>query len=428
MIRAILFSIVSVLAIIFGAYFGTRHEKKSKPNKPLPTSSSNPDSGGSNRPTGDPSSAFNGTALASISYDAFEKYSADTTGVNYVLFYQHSNGHICRLIYNQTRWYPSELISKNARLGTGLSAVWFGAPPIQIYIYYIDQDGYLQELRGSHASSTWTNGTLGAARFKAVDTYSTLSANYQGKCGARGNIGWVHFESKAGIQEALWNHDADSWTQGANFTDLKTGTDIVTTIDKSEITAWRVFGVNKNNFLQEYVCKDCCDNASRTYTPGKTLPSVETMMPLLQWNFNSRPGLTATTLPTSSLTLGGASVDIPSSLVAPRLLYYLGANSSIHELNNTDFPTPHGLIEGWVKDPSSRANGANTGTLTNFTQGLDVKSAMPGSRLSMTANFKGLVQSLWLFYQSNGTNVMVTTREADKIGEWTVPSALPVGI
>lgn len=133
--------------------------------------------------------------MATVAYDAAEKYSADTTSENYLLFYQHSNGDIRRLTYNQSEWHPSEFVTSDARVGTGLSVIQFGAVPTQIYMYYIDRLGYLQELRGTHGSNEWINGTLGTRHFKTVDTYSALSANYLGDCGARGNIGWVYYES-----------------------------------------------------------------------------------------------------------------------------------------------------------------------------------------------------------------------------------------
>lgn len=160
-------------------------------------------SGSGLRPEGRPTDALNGTAMATLAYDAAEKYGADTTSENYLLFYQHSNGDIRKLVFNQSEWHNSELVTSDARIGTGLSVVQFGAVPTQIYMYYIDRLGYLQELRGTHGSNDWKNGTLGAMHFKAVDTYSTLSASYIGKCGDRGNIGWVYYESVRAARQSL---------------------------------------------------------------------------------------------------------------------------------------------------------------------------------------------------------------------------------
>ena len=141
--------------------------------------------------------------LWALAYDAAEKYSADTTSETYLLFYQHSNGDIRKLGFNQSEWHNSELVTSDARIGTGLNVVQFGAVPTQIYMYYIDKLGYLQELRGTHGSNDWKNGTLGAMHFKAVDTHSALSASYIGKRGDSGNIGWVYYESVRAAGQSL---------------------------------------------------------------------------------------------------------------------------------------------------------------------------------------------------------------------------------
>ena len=176
------------------------------PSSNLPASDGNStdsNSGSSSIPEERPADALNGTAMATVAYDAAEKYSADTTSMNYLLFYQHSSGDIRRLVFNQSEWHSSELITSDARVGTGLSVVQFGAVPTSIYMYYIDKLGYLQELRSTHGSSEWTNGTLGQGHFKATDTYSALSARYVGDCGGRGNIGWVLYESVRAVGWSL---------------------------------------------------------------------------------------------------------------------------------------------------------------------------------------------------------------------------------
>lgn len=225
------------------------------------------------------SDALNGTSFASLAYDPTAKYNGDTQQQNYVLFYQQANGNIRKITYNESTWKPSEYVASGARVGTGLSAVWFGNPPIQIYIYYIDKAGILQELRGEHASSTWNNGTLGAANFKAVDSYSALSARFQGRCDARGEqLGWVFYESAQGIQEARWHYDNDTWVTGKRFQNIKSGSSFVTTIASSPITAWRLFGIRKDLAVQEYACEDCCRNSTHEWGPG-TLSSCREYFP-----------------------------------------------------------------------------------------------------------------------------------------------------
>lgn len=151
---------------------------------------------------------------------------------------------------------------------TGLSAVWFGNPPILIYLYYIDKSGVLQELRGGHASNAWSNGTLGAAGFRATNTFSALSAQFQGRCGDRGQLGWVFYESSSGVQEARWHYDNDTWVYGNLFRNLQPGSSFTTTIADSAINAWRFFGINKDLNVQEYACVECCQNSTGIWGTG----------------------------------------------------------------------------------------------------------------------------------------------------------------
>lgn len=137
-----------------------------------------------------------------------------------------------------------------------------------IYIYYIDKSGLLQELRGSHATNEWSNGTLGAANFKTVETHSALSAQFQGRCGDRGQLGWVFYESNEGVQEALWHYDNDTWSYGNLFRNIQPGSSFSTTLAPSEKHAWRFFGTTKKLQLQEYACEDCCKHSDRTWETG----------------------------------------------------------------------------------------------------------------------------------------------------------------
>ncbi len=278
-----------------------------------------------------PAYAQNGTAFASVAYDAAGKTNADTSQENYVLFYQHSSGDIRKIVWNQTTWYPSEFVTNSARIGTGLSAVSFGAPPTLIYLYCTDRDGILQELRGAHASNEWNNGTLGTAGFK-VNSYSALSAKYQGKCGKRGNIGWVLYQSDVGIQEALWDHDQDSWSNQVLFKDIQPGSDLVSTIKSSAITAWRLFGIKKNLQLQEYVCNTPCTNASNPWVQGESI--VSRMDGPRVADDKGAKGLNGVAVTNSTLEIGGASVN------NSRLIYFQDPQSNIRELNNTDFSNP----------------------------------------------------------------------------------------
>ena len=153
-------------------------------------------------------------------------------------------------------------------MNTGLSAIWFGNPPILIHIHYIDKSGVLQELRGGHASNTWSNGTLGMAGFRATSTYSALSAQFQGRCGDRGQLGWVFYESDKGVQEAHWYYDDDTWVSGSLFRNIQPGSSFTTTIAGSAIPAWRFYGINKDLNVQEYACVECCKDSTAVWGTG----------------------------------------------------------------------------------------------------------------------------------------------------------------
>lgn len=147
-------------------------------------------------------------------------------------------------------------------MNMGISAIWFGNPPILIYIYYIDKSGVLQELRGGHASNTWSNSTLGAAGFRATNTYPAFSAQFQGRRGDRGQLGWVFYEFNKGVQEAHWHYDSDTWGYGNLFRNIQPGSSFTMTIAGSAIPAWRFFGIKKDLNVQQYACVDCCKNST----------------------------------------------------------------------------------------------------------------------------------------------------------------------
>jgi Fungal fucose-specific lectin len=126
----------------------------------------------------DDAAAFNGTSISAITYSP----TNEPTDQNYVVFYQHSNGDIRKVIYNELQWHDSEFVTNDARSGSGLTAVWFSSDPILIYLYYIDKNNVLQERRGQHASDTWVNGALGLKSLVAASNYSDVLAQYAGTC------------------------------------------------------------------------------------------------------------------------------------------------------------------------------------------------------------------------------------------------------
>ena len=225
-----------------------------------------PNSNGGGVPTriSNPAFALNGTAIASLTYSAAS--DGNPTQQNYVVFYQHSNGDIRKLVYNESAWHPSAFVISGARIGTGLSAFFLGPGPL-IYLYYVDKTGYLQELRGQHASDVWVNGTLGAASIQVSSSSAALSSGYAGPCTDRGALAWIFYESTDGVREARWSGDDDTWVKKDNITfpQLTSGAGLALMVDGG---AWRLYGITTRLEIQEYVCSQCCQNASNTWQPG----------------------------------------------------------------------------------------------------------------------------------------------------------------
>ena len=389
---------------------------------------------GSTTPHGNLSDALNGTSFASLSYDPTAKYNGDTQQQNYVLFYQQVNGNIRKIVYNESVWQPSEYVTGDAREGTGLSAVWFGNPPVQIYLYYIDKAGILQELRGEHASTTWNKGTLGAAKFKAVDSYSALSAQFQGRCDARGGqLGWVFYESAQGVQEARWLYDNDTWVMGKRFRTVAPGSSFVSTIAGGPITAWRLFGIRKDLAVQEYPCEDCCGNSTHRWRVGRLTFSIMNFFPCAHCIVPKEPKKSLTRYHSVGIN---ASISSPSTLgvaattlIGSRMVYYQNADGMIRELNNTDFNSTRGSVsEGWVSNAATNAKKGNTGSEADGDErGLDVTHAVPGTKMSASMGFRGKINQIFLFYQRSGSDVTVLVRDEGHIGGWDGGTTLELG-
>jgi hypothetical protein len=126
------------------------------------------------------------------------------------------------------------------------------------------------------------------------------------------------------------------------------------------------------------------------------------------------------------------------NLGPPRLIHYLDPNGSVRELNNSgQYPD-----ETWMENVSSTTEAGNTGDSADPSasvgpQGSIVFDSSTSTNanvaeglhrgVSMVAGFRGKVQQLWLFYQTNGTDVSVQTRDADAAGVWSQPTQVPVG-
>ena len=107
-------------------------------------------------------------------------------------------------------------------MGTGLTTAWTdSASGPLLWLCYIDKTNRLQELRGTHASDTWTRGTLGNRNFEAATNHSALSMQFVGDC-ASGSNAWLFYQSSDGaIRQVSWNSVEGSWSAGTNFTDMQ---------------------------------------------------------------------------------------------------------------------------------------------------------------------------------------------------------------
>lgn len=135
-------------------------------------------------------------------------------------------------------------------------------------------------------------------------------------------------------------------------------------------------------------------------------------------------GLNASKVDNSTLGLAATMVN------GSRILYYQNPDSKIiMELNNTDIPTNSkaGYAETWI-DYSSSGNGSRAVNTTNDSGFSSPTRAMVGSKLSVAQGFRGLTRQLFLFYQTNGSDISWRIRNEHDIGQWTDPSSLNVGL
>jgi hypothetical protein len=112
-----------------------------------------------------------------------------------------------------------------------------------------------------------------------------------------------------------------------------------------------------------------------------------------------------------------------------RMVYYFDSDGAIRELNNSmQWPN-----EVWMEDETPSVDGGNTGVMADPSaavgpSGSPVATGIPNGKVSMAPGFRGTMQQLWLFYQTNGTDVSVQIRNADATGNWTDPTPIPVSL
>lgn len=215
--------------------------------------------------------AYNGTSIMSLTFST----TKDTTGTNYVVFYQHSNGDIRQVVYNNSQWHSSQYITNDARTGSPITAYW-GGDSIQYNLFYVDKNNVLQETRGNHASNSWLNGTLGQLSVLASD-HGDISVVYVGDC-AVGTSGWLLYSTPVGDQMGIlyWDQATDTWSHKGLIADVKPGAGFA---GHADVGVWRYYYVQQSTSqLKEQVCPDCCSNSSSIgWRSGKfSSPFVDT--------------------------------------------------------------------------------------------------------------------------------------------------------
>ncbi|KAM5479489.1 hypothetical protein MaudMau93_007867 [Microsporum audouinii] len=392
-------AVIIAVAVTVGVVVGLRNSKgaSSSTFPSNPTGSESPGSY-SDPPYNlvDEAWAYNGTAISSLTYSPAR--DQDSAATNYIVFYQHSNGELRRSTWNNSQWHDSQFITNDARPRTPLSSYWRGeGDGISFNLFYVDKNKVLQEIRGSHSSNDWINGTLGELGI-AVDPQSAISVQFVGKC--RGvDTAWLvyHTGKDNEARVVYWNAQTDRWSAKETIGDVSATAGFSGEANDGH---WRFYYVSKRTQqLNVMVCPDCCSNTSTKWEQNINGPSV-------------------------SSENGGIAV---TPVGGPRILFYLDDDGTVRELNNTD-TYPH---ETWIEDASSTSSGGNRETRydTNASvgpEGSRVIKAIPGGRVSMAAGFRGKIQQLWLFYQSNGTDISTKSRDADAAGKWSAPVALKI--
>jgi hypothetical protein len=240
---------------------------------PSSTNFIGPGSGGNQSPsTVNNDWAYNGTSLASITFST----TADTTGTNYVVFFQHSNGDIRMTVWNNSIWHDSEFVTDDAMPGTPISVYWKG-DNFAFDLFYLDKNSVVQEIRGSQSSSTWLNGTLGQLRLVAEP--SALSVIYVGGCNGV-DTAWIVYQTEVAnvARIVYWRGDIDTWSTGDGHTDVKSGAGFSAHAD---LDMWRLYYISsQDSQLEELICPNCCSSSTPSWKQGMSFFSFPKIYPL----------------------------------------------------------------------------------------------------------------------------------------------------
>ena len=152
--------------------------------------------------------------------------------------------------------------------------------PFVLSLFYVAQNGTLQELSLSQDQQIWTPGSLGKTAFNAsIDPMSHLAVGSTGHsdvansiCGAGTRPKWLMYQpqGQSFIQELLWDQSTDEWHPGARIHGLDPYSGFATLFTQQEgdylfaeprFTKW-FFGIGTDGRIKTWKCHNCCGGGS----------------------------------------------------------------------------------------------------------------------------------------------------------------------
>ena len=149
--------------------------------------------------------------------------------------------------------------------------------PFVLSLFYVAQNGTLQELTLSQDQMIWTPGSLGKAAFNAsTDPMSHLAVGSTGNSDVTGSIcgvsdahpKWLMYQpqNEGFVQELLWNQSTNEWHPGARIHGLDPYSGFATQFTQQEgdylfeqpaFTKW-FFGIGTDGRTKTWKCHNCC--------------------------------------------------------------------------------------------------------------------------------------------------------------------------
>lgn len=162
--------------------------------------------------------------------------------------------------------------------------------PFVLSIFYVANNGTLQEFTLSQDGQIYTHGSLGRAGLNvSTSPMSPLAAGFVGVpdaiapvCNDAYPSKWLMYrpQNESFVQELLYNQAADEWYPAHQFHGLDpySGFAIVLTHTPAEALStathpwfkkWFI-GVNTDRSLEIWSCKNCCGNSTDDWKNGKS--------------------------------------------------------------------------------------------------------------------------------------------------------------